>query len=404
MTRQIGNYAIGDVVAESQRYTTYQARGQTDEPLLLRVLKVNIAQADTWLANLRYASHAQNLLRHARVLPIVDAAVQDGMLYYVTPFLEAQTLYDRLKQGKPLSIQQVQRLLHEIVDVLEAVHAKGIAYRSLNPDNILLHASGQAYFAELALEPYADSLDDTYYLAPELQQGLPASPLSDVYALGVCLYEMLTGKHYSDAWALWEEHFIEVLPSPLDAALRTAIDPIAQQRYAKSSLLMQAVEQAFQTLIQRDQLPVNKPVPLQMPQTAPAQQVVDEASSSFVEELPPAVTQPTHVRQDNALLILLMTILLAIVVIIGVGVFLVSNGFIELPTLGSMQAQPQPEVTLEAVPQPTPEPTSESAYFLETTAEATQKTQQPELNTPEATQAQQSTELSTPEATPEVLP
>lgn len=362
MTEQhIGKYPIGQVVAETASYTAYQAQSSTGDAVLVRVLKLPADHASTLIAGLQKAAQLQAMVRYAQALPIVDAGVEGERIYYVTPFIDAQSLQDRLKNGKPLSLQQVQRLTHETVAVLTAAHSQGVAYRSLKPDNILLHPSGQAYFAELGVTPYSDLMEDAQYSAPELQQGAPPTPLSDVYALGVSLYEMLTGNGYAQAWATWGERFSEVLPEPLAGVVNTAIHPLPQMRHPKPEFLQGALEEALQTLVQRDNVLMNKPVPLN---TVPT---VQERAYVSPPDVQIPVTMPKE--KSNSKVFVIIASLLLVFILVGAGIVVLNSGLLVPDAEATPEVTPDAEATVETTPEAeaTPEVTLEAETAVETT-------------------------------------
>ncbi len=142
------------------------------------------------------------VLRHEHILPLIEYSVgQDGPAYHVTPYIANGSLKERLEAG-PLSLQEAASILEQVGEALQFIHDLGLVHGDLKPANMLLDAGNHVWLADFGLTQEADAPDDLFnvryllgtpfYIAPELLEG-PASVSSDIYALGIVLYEMLTG-------------------------------------------------------------------------------------------------------------------------------------------------------------------------------------------------------------------
>src|SRR2546430_2474884 len=145
-------------------------------------------------------------LQHPHILPVYDSGQADGMLYYVMPFVEGESLRDRLSRGGPLPHAEAARIAREVADALAYAHRQGIVHRDIKPANILL-SQGHAVVADFGvaravsasaarseLTQTGMAVGTPTYMSPE--QALGETNLdgrTDVYALGVVLYEMLAG-------------------------------------------------------------------------------------------------------------------------------------------------------------------------------------------------------------------
>ena len=145
-------------------------------------------------------------LRHRGILPLYDSGEADGLLYYVMPYVEEDTLRDRLDAENQLGVEEAVRITREIADALDYAHRHGVLHRDIKPGNILLH-EGRPMLADfgiaLPLGPGGParttevglSLGTPHYMSPEqatAEQEL--TPKSDVYSLACVLYEMLAGE------------------------------------------------------------------------------------------------------------------------------------------------------------------------------------------------------------------
>ena len=145
-------------------------------------------------------------LQHPHILGLIDSGEADGLLYYVMPFIEGETLRARLTREKQLPVDDAIRLAKEVASALEFAHKRGIVHRDIKPENILLQ-DGQALVADfgiaLAVQQAGGSrmtqtgmsLGTPAYMSPEQAMGeRDLGARSDVYALGAMTYEMLTGE------------------------------------------------------------------------------------------------------------------------------------------------------------------------------------------------------------------
>jgi eukaryotic-like serine/threonine-protein kinase len=144
-------------------------------------------------------------LSHPHILPLHDSGAADGLLFYVMPFVEGESLRDRLRREKQLPVELALRLTREIADALHYAHAHGVIHRDIKPENILLQ-SGHAVVADFGIARAVDAaggekltetglaLGTPAYMSPEQVSGDQVDARSDVYSLGCVLYEMLAGQ------------------------------------------------------------------------------------------------------------------------------------------------------------------------------------------------------------------
>ncbi len=187
-------------------------------------------------------------LQHAHILPVLTAGARDGLLYYVTPFVAGESLRQRLTLHGALPIDEVIRVLREVVDALAFAHALGVVHRDLKPDNILLQ-HGHAILADFGIVRVVEettrgdaagplteiglAVGTPGYMAPEQLVGDPlVDARADIYAMGVVAYEMLAG-HPPFPGATAHERMV--------AHLTIAPDPITKYRADTPTLLASIV-------------------------------------------------------------------------------------------------------------------------------------------------------------------
>lgn len=227
-------YAIERELGRGGMATVYLARDlRHDRLVAVKVLDQSMgpAGAERFLREIQFASR----LTHPHVLGVHDSGESGGLLYYVMPYVDGETLRTRLARDGALSVGGAVRLIRELADALAYAHARGVMHRDLKPENVLLSA-GHAMVADFGIakaiaaategrDAPASALTSTgmavgtpAYMAPEQAVGdAGMNHRADLYSLGVIAYEMLTGSHPfagRTAQALAVAHLTET-PAPL---------------------------------------------------------------------------------------------------------------------------------------------------------------------------------------------
>ncbi len=181
-------------------------------------------------------------LTHPHILPLHDSGVADEFLYYVMPFVEGESLRDRLNREGQLPLDDALQIGREVADALAYAHSHDVVHRDIKPENILLE-EGHAVVADFGVARAISAVDDEQLTKTGIAVGTPAymSPeqasgehrldgRSDVYALGCVLYEMLTGQPPftgATAQAIMARKVMEPTPSP--RVVRDSIPPAVEQ-------------------------------------------------------------------------------------------------------------------------------------------------------------------------------
>ncbi|HSE44265.1 MAG TPA: protein kinase, partial [Gemmatimonadales bacterium] len=199
-------------------------------------------------------------LQHPHILGLIDSGEVNGTAYYVMPFIEGESLRDRLTREKQLSIVEAVRLASEISSALDYAHRHGVIHRDIKPENILLH-DGQALVADFGIALAVStaggsrmtetgmSLGTPHYMSPEQAMGERAiTARSDIYALGCVTYEMLTGDPPftgSTAQAIVAKMMTEkpiapsrvrdTVPAAVEEAVLTALAKLPADRFASAA-------------------------------------------------------------------------------------------------------------------------------------------------------------------------
>jgi len=185
-------------------------------------------------------------LKHEHIIPTLDAGKQDGVWYYAMPYIEAGSLKARIARG-PLTMEETGTLVTQIAEALHFLHVHGTVHRDIKPGNILVDARDHVWLADFGLTKPVEGLSNLtdascligtpHYMAPELLDQ-PASASSDIYALGVLMYEMLTGnvpfKGRTPVAVCWKHvHEPPLPPSKLNPRISPAIEQAVLRALAK---------------------------------------------------------------------------------------------------------------------------------------------------------------------------
>ncbi|HZF68167.1 MAG TPA: protein kinase, partial [Gemmatirosa sp.] len=201
-----GRYALAGELARGGMATVYLAHDlRHGRRVAIKVLREDLVAAvgaERFLAEIRVTAS----LQHPNILPLFDSGSEQGLLWYVMPFVEGETLRALLARQGPLPVDVALRLAGEMADALEHAHRRGVVHRDVKPENVLLQA-GHALVADfgiaLALEQAGGerltstglTLGTPQYMAPEQAAGeRTLDARVDVYALGAVLHEMLAGE------------------------------------------------------------------------------------------------------------------------------------------------------------------------------------------------------------------
>jgi eukaryotic-like serine/threonine-protein kinase len=200
------NYRIQRELGAGGMATVYLARDlKHDRDVAIKVLKPELGAvlgADRFLSEIKVTAN----LRHPNLLPLFDSGEADGLLYYVMPYIEGQTLRERLTAERQLPISEVVRLVGLLAGALDYAHAAKVVHRDLKPENILLQA-GQPVIADFGIALAVAqaggeritqtglSLGTPLYMSPEQASGdRGVDARTDQYALAAMTYEMITGE------------------------------------------------------------------------------------------------------------------------------------------------------------------------------------------------------------------
>jgi polar amino acid transport system substrate-binding protein len=312
--KTLGQYQIIELIGQggmAEIYRAYQPSVKRDVvvKVLLDALRDNDSFVEQFMHEVEVIAH----LQHPQIIPVYDFGKHDEELYIVMAYLRGGTLADRIDQARQgLPDQETIRLIELISDALDYAHSKEIVHRDLKPNNILMDERSHPYVADFGLAKFTQGkleLTNTMmtgtaaYMAPEIARLGKSTKRSDIYALGIMLFEMLTGKQPYQGktpYKVLSAHVHEPIPKirelrpDLPAAIQPVIDKALAKEPADRFASAQEMATAFKTA-------------MSSPVQAPASEGTEKPKSPKVEPIP-----------RNFLAVALVTLILA-------GVFVVSR-------------------------------------------------------------------------------
>ena len=267
----LGKYRILEPLGRGGMAQVYRAyHPQLNRYVAVKVLRSDLVEEAEFLGRFRREAQSVASLRHPNVVQVYDFDVEFDYYYMVMELLEGDTLKVRLNEyrarGERMPLGEILRVTLDILEGLAYAHSEGIVHRDIKPANILLTRRGQAVVTDFGIAQIVGGTQYTVsgalmgtlaYMAPE--QGLQGhtSVQSDIYSLGIVLYEMLTGRPPFDAdtpLAILMKHVNDPLPLPrsLDASVPEAVELIIlkalaknpDDRYQSAAEMIQALREA----------------------------------------------------------------------------------------------------------------------------------------------------------------
>ena len=199
-----GRYRLEAKLGSGGMSTVYLARDQTlDRQVAVKVMHREMSEQPEQLERFRQEARAVAKLSHPNVVSVIDAGEDGGHPYIVFEYVEGETLKQRIGRDGALDPQEAIAYAIEIARGLSVAHARRMVHRDIKPQNILIDAEGRAKLTDFGISRQLEQdgmtatgrvLGTTDYVAPEQAMGHGADPRSDIYSLGVVLYEMLVGQ------------------------------------------------------------------------------------------------------------------------------------------------------------------------------------------------------------------
>lgn len=279
----LGQYEIGARIGRGGMASVYRARQLSmDRDVAIKVISAGVSDNPEFVARFEREAHVIARLQHPHILPVIDFGRSGEFVYLVMRLVESGTLSRRI-EAPDLTLRRVARFIEQIASALEYAHGLGIVHRDLKPNNVLLDELDNCYLTDfgiaklLAGAPSSNLtspgavMGTPAYMAPEQWRSEPVDARTDLYALGVMLYELVLGAQPFQAdtpFGMMFKHIDEPppapcrvnpdLPLPVERVLLRALAKDPAQRYPAAPELVHALHAALAGLPDRT---LNAPLP-----------------------------------------------------------------------------------------------------------------------------------------------
>jgi len=299
---KIGKYRIINNLGAGGMADVYLVEDSTNRrQLALKALPQELARDPERAARFQKEVEHLTSLEHPHIVSIHDVGIDNGCHYYAMTYLSGGNLKQCIRQG--MSAEQALTVIGQIADALHFAHAKGLIHRDIKPENIIFNSENRAVLTDLGIvralgsrtrmTKTGMSIGTPHYMSPEQARGKEVDGRSDIYSLGVVLYEMLTGNlpyDSEDTFAVAFQHVSDPLPElPQDLAVyQPLIDRMMAKdqkgRFADASVLLEAVShlQAGRTI----KRPVAATRVMESPQETKISRAKTEVRERIVEDYP----------------------------------------------------------------------------------------------------------------------
>jgi ligand-binding sensor domain-containing protein len=241
----IGPYRIIQQIGQGGMATVFKAyQPAMDRYVALKILPRQLAESPEFIGRFRQEARTIARLEHAHILPVHDYGDSGSYTYLVMRFVEAGTLKDRLQAG-PLPPEDIDRYFLQLADALDYAHAHGVVHRDLKPSNVLLDQRGDLFLTDFGIAKLLET-DSSFtgtgaligtpaYMSPEQAQGLPVDRRTDIYSLGIMLYEMVVERLPFEADTPLAIILKQIsAPLPMPSSMKPGISPAIEQVLLKA--------------------------------------------------------------------------------------------------------------------------------------------------------------------------
>jgi serine/threonine-protein kinase len=253
---KIGRYNIAAELGKGAMGVVYKAT----DPNIGRTVAIKTTRLDAHgidaknlLQRFKNEARSAGTLNHPNIVTIYDAGEQDGVFYIAMEYIEGETLHALLSQHRSLPVERVIEIVRQVCAGLDYAHAHGVIHRDVKPANIMLAASGSVKVMDFGIAKAGGTMTATgqvlgtpNYMSPEQVKGKPVDGRSDLFSVGVLLYEMLTGEKPFDGQNITTIIYKIVSENPippreLDVTIHPGLSAVVTKALAK------APEERYQT-------------------------------------------------------------------------------------------------------------------------------------------------------------
>jgi len=271
--QMLGPYRIINQIGRGGMATVYKAyQPSVDRYVAIKVLPSQLAESREFATRFQQEARIIAKLEHPHILPVFDYGESDGIAYFVMRYMDAGTLKEKMIEGRPLPLSEIDKLFTQLAGALSYAHGHGVVHRDLKPANVLIDSQGNVFLTDFGIAKILESasprltqtdaiMGTPAYISPEQAQGQPVDQRSDIYSLGIILYEMVTGSVPFTAetpLAVLFKHISDPLPPPslVKPDIRPAIEKVIlkalskdpRDRFSTAAEFVAAWERALDTV------------------------------------------------------------------------------------------------------------------------------------------------------------
>jgi serine/threonine protein kinase/lipopolysaccharide biosynthesis regulator YciM len=330
--QELGGYRIISQVGKGGMATVYKAfQPSLDRYVAVKVMPPFYAEQDeTFLKRFRREARSVAKLRHPNILMVIDYGEFEEFTYIVMEYVDAGTLTDRL--GSPMQLHDIASIIEQVAGALDYGHGQGVVHRDVKPSNILLPKPNWPLLTDFGLAKIVGGSQLTItgsiagtpaYMSPEQGQGESVDSRSDIYSLGIVLYEMATGGvpfHAETPMAVVVKHIIDPLPLPtsknpnlpeaVERVILKALAKIPGDRYQKVTDLSNDLNACLtgvdpvplppETVVEESIATEPAPASFEIPRSfeEPEDEILAEPIAEGISTGPPIVERPDPIQEQ----------------------------------------------------------------------------------------------------------
>lgn len=266
--KTLGPYRLLEQIGRGGMATVLKAyQPSMDRYVAIKILPGHFTQDKTFADRFIQEAHVLARLEHPHILPVYDYGEQEGVAYLVMRYVDTGTLHDVLARSAPMDLHEIVRLMEQIGRALGYAHSLGVIHRDVKPSNVLIDDRGNAFLTDFGIAKLVAgtahltgegvAIGTPAYMSPEQVMGKPLDYRSDIYALGVMLYEMVTGHVPFDAetpMAVMLMHVHNPLPLPrqsrpdlpevIERVILKALAKLPEDRFQSAEELVETLRKA----------------------------------------------------------------------------------------------------------------------------------------------------------------
>lgn len=268
--RLADRYDVEQPIGEGASAITYRGwDSRLERPVAIKILRETFARDETYVRRFRQEARAAASVNSPYVVDVYDFGQDDLQLYIVMQLIDGEDLKARIARDAPLPVNDVERIALQVLDGLSAIHHAGIIHRDIKPQNVLIGHDGIARVTDFGVVQQDEdsgltlagtTVGTAAYMAPEQAQGHRISEATDLYAVGVMLYEMVTGFlpfNGPNPVALMLEHIQQPVIPPsqrnpgngitpsIDRVILQAMAKSPDERFRNATAMRDAIQRAF---------------------------------------------------------------------------------------------------------------------------------------------------------------